>query len=162
MGELVWERVRKVEGGGAYRCPITPVLITIVLLPFPSSSPLLSSLKQRSVRSPMAIASSIPPLPVTAFAHPELITTARMPSPFLLCRISRDTVTGAAWNLFVVNTAAAAHGDSEAMSARSSKRVLLALTPTCALPVLKPRGYVPAVGTYFFFEAGRAPSPGAA
>jgi hypothetical protein len=61
-----------------------------------------------------------------------------------------------------VKTAAPAHGVSDAMRARSSKRVFDALTPTWALPALNPSGYVPDVGTYFFFAGGITPSPGAA
>ncbi len=56
---------------------------------------------------------------MTAFAHPEFTRTPWI--PWWLFRFSKSLlkVTGAAWNLFFVNTAAAAHGRSEAMKARS-------------------------------------------
>lgn len=121
-----------------YRCPMTPVLITRELS---FSTPLHSS-----TFLPICTASSRPPLPVTALAQPELITTARIPSPLRLCRVFLLTCTGAAWNLLVVNTAAAEHGVSEAISARSGKRVLEAFTPTWVPDTWKPWGYVPVVG----------------
>lgn len=82
----------------------------------------------------------MPPFPVTALAQPELTTTDRMPAPLLFLSMSLLTVTGAAWNLFVVKTAAPEQGVSEAIKARSSKRVFEALTPTCALDARKPLG----------------------
>lgn len=114
------------------RCPITPVLMTSVL---GSESP-----KHSSTFFPIALASSSPPFPVTAFAHPEFTTSARIPSPDRVCNTSRDTVTGAAWNLFVVKTAAPEHGTSEATRARSGKRVFDGLTPTCVPDTTKPLG----------------------
>lgn len=60
-----------VRSQGPYRCPITPVLMTRVL---GSLSPLSSS-----TLLPMLVASSRPPLPVTALAEPVLITTDRIP-----------------------------------------------------------------------------------
>lgn len=50
------------------------------------------------------------------------------------------------WNLLVVNMAAAAHGVSDAMSARSGTRVFNALTPTWVQDNRKPWGYVSEVG----------------
>ena len=75
-------------------------------------------------------ASSRPPLPVTAFAQPELIMMALIPSPERFCRASRVTVTGAAWNLFLVKTAAAEQGFSDERMARSGRCLLLGFTPT--------------------------------
>lgn len=85
-------------------------------------------------------ASSIPPFPVTAFAQPELTTTPLIPLPSFILKISLLTVTGAAWNLFLVNTAAEEHGVSEAIKARSSNRVFEGLTPTCVAEARKPFG----------------------
>jgi hypothetical protein len=75
--------------------------------------------------------------------------------------MARLILTGAAWNLLVVNTAAAEHGLSEAMKARSGNLVLDALTPTWVPDTLKPLGYVPDVGTYFCLDAGMEKSSGA-
>ena len=96
--------------------------------------------KQASTVEAIDWASLRPPSPVTAFAQPELITMARMPSPLREWRISRLTVTGAAWNLFLVKTAAPEQGFSDAMSARSGKHVLEALTPTWVPETRKPLG----------------------
>jgi len=71
------------------------------------------------------------------------------------------TVTGAAWNLFFVNTAAAEQGLSEAMRARSSKDLLDGFTPTWVPLARKPCGYIPDEGTYFALAGGIDPSPGA-
>ena len=136
---------------------MTPVLMTMVLDPLPS----LGSSKHLSASKPIFSASSMPPFPVTALAHPELMITARTPALFLLFSISLLTVTGAAWNLFFVKTAAAAHGVSEAMKARSGVLLLVGLTPTCVPDTRKPLGYLPPVGTYFCFAAGIVPSIGA-
>jgi hypothetical protein len=87
--------------------------------------------------------------------------TERIPEFFLLLSISLLTVTGAAWNLFLVNTAAAAHGVSDVMNARSGALLFVAFTPTCVPDTKKPLGYVPLVGTYFCFAAGIEPSTGA-
>ena len=109
----------------------------------------------------MLAASSRPPLPVTALAQPELMTMARMPSPLRAESVFLLTVTGAAWNLFLVNTAAAEHGVSDVMSARSGNLVFEGLTPTCVPETRKPLGYVPELGIYFCLAAGIAPSTGA-
>lgn len=102
---------------------MTPVLITRVL---GSGVPLYSSTFVAILR-----ASSKPPLPVTALAHPELMTTDRTPFPFRCSKVNLLTCTGAAWNLFVVNTAAAAvHGSSDEIRAKSGYFVFEALTPT--------------------------------
>lgn len=103
----------------------------------------------------------MPPFPVTAFAHPELTITERMPLLFLLFSISLLTVTGAAWNLFFVKTAAAAHGVSEARNARSGVLLFAGFTPTYVPETRKPLGYVPLVGTYFCFAGGTVPARGA-
>lgn len=108
-------------------CPITPVDMTRVL------DGELETGEEEMLESTvlaMEMASLRPCLPVTALAQPELMTIARRPSPFRTCRVSRLMVTGAAWNLFFVKTAAAEHGRSEAIRARSGSRVLEALTPT--------------------------------
>ena len=105
------------------RWPITPVDITRVLLGV-GGGRLFSS------EAAMLVASSRPPLPVTAFAQPELMIMERMPSPPAFWRVSRLTVTGAAWKMFCVKTAAAEAGNSDVMRARSGKRVLDGLTPT--------------------------------
>lgn len=139
-------------GLDTYRCPITPVLMTSVL---GSLSPLHSS-----TFAPILTASSRPPFPVTAFAHPELITTDRISCPCRLCSVFRLTCTGAAWNLFVVNTAAAEHGSSDEIRARSGNLVLDAFTPTCVPDTTKPLGYVPDVGMNFFFDCGMDMSNG--
>ena len=107
------------------RWPITPVDMTRALRweEECGSSP--------SRDAAMLAASSSPPFPVTAFAQPELMITDLMPSPEHFSRTSRLTVTGAAWNVFCVNTAAAEAGFSDVRSARSGSRVLDAFTPTC-------------------------------
>jgi len=103
----------------------------------------------------------MPPFPVTALAHPEFTMTPRTPLLFRLFSISRLTVTGAAWNLFFVKTAAAAHGVSDAKNARSGVLLLVGFTPTYVPDARNPLGYVPLVGTYFCFAAGIVPSRGA-
>lgn len=105
--------------------PITPVDITRVLL---DRSEVWGNCSSTAVA--IWAASSRPPLPVTALAQPELITMALIPSPKRFRRVSRLTVTGAAWNLFFVNTAAAEQGFSDEISARSGKCSLLGFTPT--------------------------------
>lgn len=70
-------------------------------------------------------------------------------------------MTGAAWNLFFVKTAAAEHGLSEAIKAKSGKRVLDGLTPTWMPETEKPFGYVPDSGMYFCLDGGIEPSTGA-
>ena len=113
------------------RWPITPVDITRVEE---------GEERQASTAEAMAWASSRPPLPVTAFAQPAFITTARIPSPPRDWRVERLTVTGAAWNLFLVKTAAAEQGVEEEIRARSGKRVFEALTPTWVPETEKPLG----------------------
>lgn len=75
--------------------------------------------------------------------------------------ISLLTCTGAAWNLLVVNTAAAEHGVSDEIKARSGNLVFDALTPTCVPETTKPLGYDPDEGMNFRLEAGIAMSTGA-
>ena len=65
-------------------------------------------------------ASSIPPLPVTAFAQPLLATRALIPLPPRFASMSLDTTTGAALKTFFVKTAAAEAGRSDITSAKSS------------------------------------------
>lgn len=110
---------------------MTPVLITSV----ESSLPTLWSV----VRAMLA-ASSRPPTPVTALALPELTMTLRRPALALLLRMPRLKVTGAAWNLFLVKTAAADAGRSEVTRARSGLVVLPGLTPTRTPEARKPLG----------------------
>jgi len=86
--------------------------------------------------------------------------TERIPVLLLLFSISLLTVTGAAWNLFFVNTAAAAHGVSEARKARSGMLLFVGFTPTWVPETRNPLGYVPLVGTYFCLAAGIALSGG--
>lgn len=107
----------------------------------------------RSVWRDMASASSRPPLPVTALAQPELMMTLRTRLPVRASR-SRLKVTGAAWNLFLVKTAAAAQGWSEVIKARSGLVVLAGLTPTLTAATRKPSGKVPDFGTYLSLFAG--------
>ena len=107
------------------RWPMTPVDMTRVELASDGSGE-----RQLSTAEAILLASSRPSLPVTALAQPELMTMARIPSPLRASRVFRLTVTGAAWNLFLVKTAAAEHGASEAINARSGKRVFDAFTPT--------------------------------
>lgn len=139
-GEMLWRNVMK-QGRGTYRWPMTPVLMTKLLGP---SSPLAALVPRPFSASsdafPIALASSSPPRPVTAFAHPEFTTKPLIPAPFRFCKTSLVTVTGAAWNRFCVNTAAAEQGLSDAKRAMSSKRVLEGLTPAWAVPALKPCG----------------------
>lgn len=134
--------------GIRYLCPITPVLMTSVESWLPTLW---------SVVFAMLAASSKPPMPVTALAHPELIITLRRPALALVWSTFRLKVTGAAWNLFLVNTAAAEHGNSEVTKARSGLLVLPGLTPTKTPEARKPLGYVPDVGTYFILAWGIAP-----
>ena len=105
---------------------MTPVDMTRVEL----GSEALVEAKQWSTVDAILLASSRPPLPVTALAQPALITIARIPSPLRASRFLRLTVTGAAWNLFWVKTAAAEHGVSEVSKAKSGKRVFDGFTPT--------------------------------
>ena len=76
--------------------------------------------------------------------------------PSLALRASRSLLntTGAAWNLFLVNTAAAAQGRSDASSARSGRVLFEGLTPTSAPPTRKPCGYVPDLGMSRCREGG--------
>lgn len=74
------------------RWPITPVDMTRVLSL--SVGEELGSSPSR--HSAILVASSRPPLPVTAFAQPELIITDLIPSPDRLLRMFRLIVTGAA------------------------------------------------------------------
>ena len=83
------------------------------------------------------------------------------PEPPRFSSTERDTWTGAAWNLLVVNTAAPLQGRSEAISAISGFEVLDGLTPTWVPDTENPFGYVPEVGTYLTFEAGIDDSAGA-
>ena len=85
-------------------------------------------------------ASSSPPFPVTAFAQPELMITDLNPSPERFLRWLRQTVTGAAWKIFWVKTAAADAGLSDVRRARSGNRVLDALTPTWVPETRNPLG----------------------
>ena len=116
------------------RWPITPVDMTRVL----SRDGGLGRSPSRHFA--MLVASSSPPLPVTAFAQPELMITDLMPSPERFLRMFRLMVTGAAWNMFCVNTAAADAGVSDVRSARSGKRVLDAFTPTWVPETRNPLG----------------------
>lgn len=106
------------------RWPITPVDMTRVLSGDEESG------SRPSRDAAMLVASSSPPFPVTAFAQPELMITDLIPSPERFLRMFRLNVTGAAWNIFWVNTAAADAGLSDVRSARSGKRVLDAFIPT--------------------------------
>lgn len=72
------------------RWPMTPVDMTRVL----SGEEELGSSPSRHFA--MLVASSRPPLPVTAFAQPELIITDLIPSPERFLRMFRLIVTGAA------------------------------------------------------------------
>lgn len=119
-----------------------------------SSTPLMTW----SVFLAIATASSIPPLPVTAFAHPELTMTLWSWKPLELRKICEETWTGAALNMFVVKTAAAAAGVCDVSRARSSYFVFVGFTPACALPTRKPFGYVPVVGMYFNLFGGSPPA----
>lgn len=116
------------------RWPITPVDMTR-LVGVEGESPV-------AVEAVSAIfwASSIPPLPVTALAHPELMIMLRMPSPLRVSRILREICTGAAWNLLVVKTAAAFAGVSDVMNAMSGFDLLDGFTPTCTPETEKPFG----------------------
>ena len=119
------------------RWPITPVDMTRVLSLSSGEEELGSSPSRQFA---MLVASSRPPLPVTAFAQPELMITDLIPSPERFLRMFRLIVTGAAWNMFCVNTAAADAGVSDVRSARSGKRVLDAFTPTWVPETRNPLG----------------------
>ena len=84
-------------------------------------------------------ASARPCGPVQALAQPLLVTTARARPPDA-ARCSCETSTGAAWAMFVVNTAAAAAGVSLTSSARSF--LPLALMPQCSPAARNPAGAV--------------------
>ena len=77
------------------------------------------------------------PSPVHAFAHP-LLTTIALILPLERAMFSRETRTGAACARFVVNTAAADAGCSDAMTARSGRP--FALIPHEIPAARKPRG----------------------
>ena len=116
------------------RWPMTPVDMTRAVSGDEDSG------SRPSRDAAMLAASSSPPFPVTAFAQPELIITDLMPSPERFLRMFRLTVTGAAWNMFCVNTAAADAGFSDVRSARSGNRVLDAFTPTWVPETRNPLG----------------------
>jgi hypothetical protein len=137
------------------RWPITPVDMTR-LVGLEGGSPVAED-----ATSAILIASSSPPFPVTALAQPELTTMLRIPVPFRDSSTFRETCTGAAWNLLVVNTAAPFAGISDATNAMSGFDLLDAFTPTCTPDAEKPLGYVPDCGTYFCLAAGIAFSAGA-
>ena len=115
------------------RWPMTPVDITRVLFGVGVG-------RWASIELAIVVASSRPPFPVTAFAQPELIMMDLMPSPPVLWSVFRLTVTGAAWNMFCVKTAAAEADTSDVIRARSGKRVFDALTPTWVPETRKPLG----------------------
>jgi hypothetical protein len=107
-----------------------------------------------STFAPMFCASARPPFPVTALAQPLLMTTERTPCPLRWFSVDLLTCTGAAWNLFVVNTAAAAQGSSDEIKARSGYFVFDALTPTWVPETRNPLGYVPEEGMCFLLGSG--------
>jgi hypothetical protein len=84
-------------------------------------------------------ATAIPSGPVHAFAQP-LFTRMALACPEVCARCSRETSTGAAWALFVVNTAAAVASPSDTMRARS--RASFFLMPHDTPATLKPPGAV--------------------
>lgn len=105
---------------------MTPVDMTKV---FPVEEEELELIpRDLSTAATMSFASFKPPSPVTAFAHPLLITMARIPSPLVSSMICFDTSTGAALNAFVVNTADAVAGVSDTIAAKSKAEVSF-LTP---------------------------------
>lgn len=116
------------------RWPITPVDMTRAVSGGEGSG------NSPSRDSAMLAASSSPPFPVTAFAQPELIIMDLNPSPERLLRWLRLIVTGAAWNMFCVKTAAADAGLSDVRSARSGNLVLDAFTPTWVPETRNPFG----------------------
>src|SRR5258708_34503439 len=87
----------------------------------------------------MAQASSIPCLPVTAFAQP-LLTTNLLALPSFLSRTCWQTRTGAALNAFRVYEAAAEvwRAEVDNMTARSKAEVFL--TPQCTPVTAYPFG----------------------
>lgn len=99
-------------------CPMTPVDST-------SESPI----PRPANAVDMERAFSIPSVPVTAFAHPLLTTTARA-LPFCFANTSRDTVTGAAWKALRVKQAAAEASTVERTMPRSYFAGSF-LTPQC-------------------------------
>ena len=91
-----------------------------------------------AVRPHISRACCIPSAPVHALAQPLLTTIAWIPPPVAAC--SRETRIGAACARFVVNTAAATAGTSQAMTARSGRP--LALIPHATPAARKPAGAV--------------------
>ncbi len=94
---------------------------------------------RRAVSAAISRATTRPRSPVHAFAQPLFATMARA-RPRVVARCSSDTMTGAAWARFVVNTAAAAAGRSDTSSARS--RPPLALMPALTPAARNPAGVV--------------------
>src|SRR5687768_3201770 len=93
-----------------------------------------------ATNSIVARATCIPASPVHAFAQPLLHTIAFARPPDF-SRFSRDTNTGAACVLFVVNTAAADTGRSAVMTITSSGQACVeGLIPAYTPAALKPAG----------------------
>ncbi len=111
--------------------PMTPVDATSTCS---GAHPTMDATKSAELR-----ATARPSGPVHALAQPLLTTTARARPP-LRARCSRDTSTGAASALLVVNTPAAAAGASATTSARSRAPVFL--MPHATPAARKPAGAV--------------------
>src|SRR5690606_35841386 len=117
------------------RTPMTPVEATATSCgAVPRASATSAAMRRASAR---------PSGPVTALALPLLATTARSLPP---ATCSRVTCTGAACTLLVVNTAAAAAGTSDTMTATSLR---LRLMPACTPAARKPAGAVTPPATVF-------------
>ena len=94
--------------------------------------------KARASATQVACARRRPSCPVPALALPVLTNMARMPwlSPEFLARCSRQICTGAAQNLFCVNTAPTDAPSSSSKTARSLRWALR--MPACAMPQRTP------------------------
>ena len=90
-----------------------------------------------SARWAISAASIRPASPVQALAQPALIATARRPAAFSATN-ARSYSTGAAGNALRVKVAAAPHGRSLTISARSRAPVFL--IPAATPAKVKPRG----------------------
>jgi hypothetical protein len=96
----------------------------------------------RATNSTVDRATFMPPSPVQALAHPLLQMIARACPPDC-SRLSRDTITGAATVLLVVNTAAADARRSAVSSMTSSGHAwVFGLIPAYTPAALNPAGAV--------------------
>ena len=96
----------------------------------------------RATNSTVERATAMPASPVHALAHP-LLQTIALARPPDISRFARETSTGAACVLFVVNTAAAETGLSAVITMTSSGQACVGgLMPAYTPAALKPAGAV--------------------